>query len=104
MGVARCQDSLVTANRAGVVRVWRHPKRIQFNTIDTEVKASGKLKHNNFESDEDAQKHLALIKSGRELCRLKRGPDNNGTLIATGGKENDLQLWDLEKPDAPIFR
>ncbi|XP_042226551.1 WD repeat-containing protein 74-like [Homarus americanus] len=31
---------------------------------------------------------------------------NPGTpsLIATGGKENDLQLWDLQHPEEPTFK
>ena len=28
----------------------------------------------------------------------------NTNLIATGGKKNDLQIWDLEKPGNPTFK
>lgn len=32
-------------------------------------------------------------------------PTGNSLIIATGGKENDLKLWDPARPDAtPIFR
>ncbi len=31
--------------------------------------------------------------------------NKEGLLIATGGKENDLKLWDGNRPDAPpIFK
>ena len=25
-------------------------------------------------------------------------------LVATGGKENDLKIWDLQSPEQPIFK
>ena len=28
----------------------------------------------------------------------------NPHIVATGGKENDLKIWNLNMPDEPIFR
>lgn len=62
-----------------------------------QVCRSGKLKHgvSAFDGDEDARlKHLATLKAGRELCRMRRCPAD-ARIVATGGKENDVQVWDL---------
>lgn len=43
------------------------------------------------------------MRADRELCRMRQAP-NDPHMIATGGKENDLQIWDLNRPEAPVFR
>ena len=41
---------------------------------------------------------------GQDLCKMKASPDVP-LLMATGGKENDLKLWDGGRPDAPpVFK
>lgn len=65
---------------------------------------SGKLKKDSFENAEERQKHFETLEQGRELCRMRQSPTER-SLVATGGKENDLQLWDLNRTDAgPRFR
>ncbi len=40
---------------------------------------------------------MATLKAGRCLCRMRRA-EASLSVVATGGKENDLQIWDLNKP------
>ena len=41
---------------------------------------------------------------GQDLCKMKASPDVP-LLMATGGRENDLKLWDGGRPDAPpVFK
>lgn len=105
VGVCRASDSvLVTATRSGVVRVWKASDNpVLIKPIDYELECSGKLKRNQFEKEEEREKHLATLKAGRELVVMKHSR-MSPNLIATGGKENDLQIWDLENLDKPTFR
>ena len=104
-GIARFDEALVTASASGFVKVWRHEaeQAIAFNTVDSEVCDSGKLKKNAFENQADRLKHLATLKAGREVCRMIVSPTENH-IIATGGKENDLQVWNLNQHEEPVFR
>jgi len=46
---------------------------------------------------------INALNRGETLCRMKQNT-NNRQFVATGGKENDLQIWDLTKTDQPIFK
>ena len=102
-GVARVDGALVTAAHSGDVRVWRSraEDRVAFNTVEQEVNRMGKLRGGGGEeafADEDERaKHVATLRAGRHLCRMRQAGQSSG-IIATGGKENDLQVWDLNKP------
>ena len=62
------------------------------------------MKKDSFESAEERQRHFDSLEEGRELCRMRQSPAER-SLVATGGKENDLQLWDLNRTDVgPKFR
>ena len=37
------------------------------------------------------------------LSRMRVSP-NQSNIIATGGKKNDLQIWDLSNPQQPTFK
>lgn len=39
------------------------------------------------------------VDAGSDLCRMRTCPDTQ-LLVATGGKENPLKLWDGNRPDA----
>lgn len=41
--------------------------------------------------------------AGPNIHRMRKSPYRN-SVIATGGKENDLAIWDLNRPDQPIFK
>ena len=102
VGIARCNDALVTACESGVIRVWSDPNE-KVNTIDFELGCSGKLKSDNFKDEDCKQKHLVSLKVERALHVMRQVPNTN--LIATGGKENDLQLWDVSNlKKGPLFR
>ena len=104
-GVDRVDGAILTAAESGTVTLWRDPaeNRLSFNTIDVELNSSGKLKKNDFETEEAREKHLVTLKAGRSLCKLRTNKMQKN-LIATGGKENDVQLWDLNRPEEPVFR
>jgi len=42
------------------------------------------------------------INAGSNICRMRRSPLKTN-ILATGGKENPLKLWDLQSPKQPIF-
>ena len=103
VGVARANDALVTACESGVIQIWKDPKE-KINTIDYELENKGKLKANNFEDEESREKHLVSLKIEKALQRMRQVPLNINQ-VATGGKEHDLQIWDLTRLDGgPIFR
>ena len=43
------------------------------------------------------------INVGADVCKMRQN-NETPTQVATGGKENDLKLWDLTHPSEPIFR
>jgi len=80
--------------------VFRYPETesVCINTIETEVGQSRKLRHGwSFASQEERLKHIATLKAERHLCRLRPAPGES-SLLATGGRENDVQIWDLSRP------
>lgn len=104
VGVARTSDdTLVSAWQNGIVRVWKYQNEIEFQPIDVEIRASAKWKSRDFASEEEEMKHLCSLKVDRHLCQMVAHPLEQNRM-ATGGKENDLQIWDLNRPEAPIFR
>ena len=73
-----------------------------FDPIEKEVMNSGKkLKNDIFENQEKKEKHITSMKIGRQLCRMRQSIVNRN-IIATGGKENDLQIWDLNDLQNPV--
>ncbi len=107
-GVAKVGGgAIVTAEENGLIKVWRQEEQISFNAIKAEVAQMGKRKKRKVDSmsEESRQSRLSALKCGRTLCRM-RACDSDPSVVATGGKENDLQLWDLERASegVPIFR
>uniref|UniRef100_A0A8D3CKV3 WD repeat-containing protein 74 n=1 Tax=Scophthalmus maximus TaxID=52904 RepID=A0A8D3CKV3_SCOMX len=66
--------ALVTCGERGALRVWR----------------------------EDGGAPVAQLDAGRSVSRMRRSPVRPST-VAAGGKENALKIWDLEKPETPVF-
>ncbi|XP_029963630.1 WD repeat-containing protein 74-like [Salarias fasciatus] len=66
--------ALLTCVERGVVRVWR----------------------------EDKSEPVTELNAGANVCRMRQSPVN-AQRVATGGKENGLKLWDLERPGGPVF-
>ena len=98
----------------GTVKIWRKNDMSSskeshmddcfnsFDPIEKEVMNSGKkLKNDMFENQEKKEKHITSMKIGRQLCRMRQSIVNRN-IIATGGKENDLQIWDLNDLQNPV--
>lgn len=37
------------------------------------------------------------------MCRMRQNPEHRH-IVATGGKENALKVWDLQGSEEPVFR
>ncbi|XP_036451298.1 WD repeat-containing protein 74 isoform X1 [Colossoma macropomum] len=72
-GIAVTDRSLITCVESGLLKVWTE------GSADT-----------------------AEINVGGGVCRMRQNPSQRHR-VATGGKENPLKVWDLERPDKPIF-
>ncbi|XP_026195263.1 WD repeat-containing protein 74 [Anabas testudineus] len=74
-GLAALSDSvLVTCGECGKLRVWR----------------------------EDRSEPVTELDAGKNVCRMRQDPVHRHK-VATGGKENGLKIWDLERPETPVF-
>lgn len=65
--------TLLTCAEHGAVRVWR----------------------------EDSAEPVSELNAGASVCRMRQSPVN-AQRVATGGKENGLKLWDLNRSE-PVF-
>ena len=75
-----------------------------FDTIEKEILSSGKkLRRDDFDDQEDKEKHMTSMKIGRQLCRMRQSVTDRN-LLATGGKENDLQIWDVTNLQNPVAK
>uniref|UniRef100_A0A6I8N6L8 WD repeat-containing protein 74 n=1 Tax=Ornithorhynchus anatinus TaxID=9258 RepID=A0A6I8N6L8_ORNAN len=74
-GLARHDGCLVTCVESGIIRVW----------------------------PEDTSEHRAEVQVGPKVCRMRQDPERPH-LVATGGKENALKVWDLQGSQEPVFR
>ncbi|XP_046400027.1 WD repeat-containing protein 74 [Ischnura elegans] len=75
-GVSRCNKSIVTAVESGEVSLW---------------------------SDGESAKLEETIKTGPCLERMRHSSYDR-EIIAVGGKESDLSLWNLEAKEKCVFR
>ncbi|XP_061576083.1 WD repeat-containing protein 74 [Cololabis saira] len=66
--------TLLTCGENGLLRVWRG----------------------------ETETPQAEIRVGTNVCRMRSSPVQT-SLVATGGKENGLKVWDLQKPETPVF-
>ncbi|XP_030008081.1 WD repeat-containing protein 74 [Sphaeramia orbicularis] len=67
-------SALVTCVESGTVRVWR----------------------------EDSGEPVTELHAGKNVSRMRQSPVHRHK-VGTGGKENGLKIWDLEKPEQPVF-
>ncbi|CAI5692568.1 WD repeat-containing protein 74 [Oreochromis niloticus] len=67
--------ALVTCAESGVLRVWR---------------------------EEGGDEPVTQLDAGKNVCRMRQSPTNPNK-VATGGKENGLKIWDLQRPEQPAF-
>ncbi|XP_056592589.1 WD repeat-containing protein 74 [Triplophysa dalaica] len=72
-GLAVTDSSLITCVESGLLKVWKEGST---DTVEVNV--------------------------GSGICRMRQNPSQRHR-VATGGKENPLKVWDLERPDKAIF-
>ncbi|XP_067877854.1 WD repeat-containing protein 74 isoform X2 [Heterodontus francisci] len=72
-GLAVCDGSLITCAESGLLKVWK-----EGSADHTEVPV------------------------GRGVCRMRQDPERMER-VATGGKENELKVWDLQRLQQPVF-
>nr|XP_033811356.1 WD repeat-containing protein 74 isoform X2 [Geotrypetes seraphini] len=75
-GLAVHDSSLITCVESGLVKVWKEGAHEGGNTE---------------------------INAGPKIAKMRQNPEMRHC-IGTGGKENDLKVWDLQRPDQPIFK
>ncbi|XP_076054973.1 WD repeat domain 74 lethal (2) k09848 isoform X2 [Oratosquilla oratoria] len=75
VSLARIDGITVTAVKSGQVTLWKSDTPVEINALQ----------------------------KGEFLTCMRQSPHSRNHL-ATGGKGNDLQLWDLNRHDTPIFR
>jgi len=104
VGVARNDGTIVTAAQSGTVVYWKCDEKTMFDPVDTEVLSMGKLKKKDSEmEEEEREKHKVQLREGKNLSRMRQNLfDKN--MVGVGGKEVDLQVWDLNRPETPVFR
>ncbi|XP_060903280.1 WD repeat-containing protein 74 [Labrus mixtus] len=64
----------ITCGECGTLRVWR----------------------------EDSSEPVTELDAGKNVCRMRQSPAHRHK-VATGGKDNNLKIWDLQKPEKPVF-
>ncbi|XP_052464104.1 WD repeat-containing protein 74-like [Carassius gibelio] len=72
-GLAVTDSSMITCVESGLLKVWKEGST---ETVEVNV--------------------------GNGVCRMQQNQSQRHH-VATGGKENPLKVWDLERPDKPIF-
>ncbi|XP_072887252.1 WD repeat-containing protein 74-like isoform X2 [Hemitrygon akajei] len=72
-GLATYDNSLITCVESGLLKVWQ-----EGSTDHTELQV------------------------GADVCRMRQNPERRER-VATGGKENELRVWDLQRPQETVF-
>ncbi|KAK4026026.1 hypothetical protein OUZ56_015052 [Daphnia magna] len=76
-GVGKFNDSIITASESGDVKLWK------------------------FKASQQIEFHA--LTAGESLSCMRVSPYNKN-IVGTGGKKNDLQLWDMENAQHPVFK
>jgi len=106
VGVCRHEDSLVTASQSGVLTYWKaeEEKKRAIDVIDEAVMKTGKLRNKGGDmTEEEKAKHILKLREGRQLCAMRQCAEA-GSLVGLGGRETELEVRDLARPDSgPVF-
>lgn len=51
---------------------------------------------------EDSPEPVSELNAGKNVCKMRQNPVEPNR-VSTGGKENGLKIWDLERPLTPVF-
>ncbi|CAH1797372.1 unnamed protein product [Owenia fusiformis] len=72
-GLAKYDNAYITCTESGLIKVWKDNEECQVE-----------------------------IQAGDNINRMRNNPQCPH-LLATGGKENDLKIWDINRPEKPTF-
>ena len=104
VGICRHEGSIVTAAQSGVVTVWTaEEKKPSFDAVQREVSLMGKKLKRKDLDEEEREKHSVKLGEGKELSRMRQNAFSKN-MVGVAGKEVELQLWDLNKMEEPVFR
>jgi len=105
-GLMVLDNKIVTASSSGVVSLFDDAISLEdeaaeplasFDVIKQSLKQSGRLKKGSYATGSAEEiEHVARLREGRDLSCLVASP-HQVNVAATAGKENDLQLWDLNR-------
>ncbi|KAK2140343.1 hypothetical protein LSH36_1385g00035 [Paralvinella palmiformis] len=110
------QTELCVGHRDGSIDIYSNTDKEIINSnsdIIAEGYLRGLLKWNSLQEDQPflyfikpnvfVISQLLSLDVGADLYCLRQNP-NQRHIIATGGKENDLKIWNLEQPEQPLFK
>ena len=104
VGICRHAGAIVTAAQSGVVTVWSaEEKKPSFDAVQREVSLMGKKLKRKDLDEEEREKHCVKLGEGKELTRMRQNTFSKN-VVGVAGKETELQLWDLNKMEEPVFR
>lgn len=106
-GLLAFEDKVIAASTSGVVSLYDDAVSLEddeaaeavgtLDVIKQSLYQSGKLKKGAFVAGSpEESEHLGHLRQGRDLSCLVAAPKQRH-LVATAGKENDLQLWDVNR-------
>ena len=104
MGICRHDGKIVTAAQSGVVTVWTaEEKKPSFDAVQREVSLMGKKLKRKDLDEEEREKHSVKLGEGKEVTRMRQNTFAMN-VVGVAGKEVELQLWDLNNVQDPVFR
>jgi len=108
VGITSFDGKMVTVAQHGPVKIWKDGEVISsVNALENHVNHVIAMKKCKFETEEEREKKEEFLKIGRKITKMRRCPSSfNPTepLIAIGGQEVELQIWNLNNLEKPVFR
>ena len=87
-----------------MVTVWTaEEKKPSFDAVQREVSLMGKKLKRKDLDEEEREKHSVKLGEGKEVTRMRQNTFAKN-VVGVAGKEVELQLWDLNNVQEPVFR
>lgn len=87
-----------------MVTLWTaEEKKPSFDAVQREVSLMGKKLKRKDLDEEEREKHSVKLGEGKEVTRMRQNTFTKN-VVGVAGKEVELQLWDLNKIEEPVFR
>ena len=87
-----------------MVTAWTaEEKKPSFDAVQREVSLMGKKLKRKDLDEEEREKHSVKLGEGKEVTRMRQNTFTKN-MVGVAGKEVELQLWDLNKIEEPVFR